>query len=104
MEILRSRREIEMIREAGLVVWEAQQLAASMMRPGVTTGEIDAAVERLILEHGASSVFKGTPGRIPFPASIAVSINEEVVHGIPGPRRIADGDVVSLIRLASAQA
>lgn len=97
MVILRSLREIEMIREAGLVAWEAQQLAASMMRPGVTAGEIDAAVERLLHEHGATAALKEIPRRIPFPASIAVSINDAVLQGIPGPRVLNHGDMVSVM-------
>ncbi len=96
MQILRSPREIEMMRRAGLVVWQAHQLIGSMIRPGVTTGEIDAAVEQFFAEHGAIPLFKGVPGRVPFPAVTCISINEEVVHGIPGPRKLKEGDIVSI--------
>lgn len=95
-EILRSAREIGLMRRAGLVVWEAHQLAGSMVRPGVTTGEIDRAIERFFAERNAVPLFKGVPGKIPFPAVTCMSINEEVVHGIPGPRRLAEGDILSL--------
>ncbi|MCX7425280.1 MAG: type I methionyl aminopeptidase [Planctomycetia bacterium] len=96
MEVLRSAREIGLMRKAGLLVWEAHQLAASMLRPGVATAEIDAAVERFFAENGAEPLFKGVPGRVPFPAVTCVSINEEVVHGIPSQRRLQPGDILSI--------
>ena len=96
MQILRSAREIGMMRKAGLLVWEAHRLAASMLAPGVTTGEIDAAVEEFFKRQDARPLFKGVPGRVPFPAVTCMSINEEVVHGIPGPRRLLAGDIVSI--------
>lgn len=95
-EILRSAREIGLMRRAGLLVWEAHQLAGSMVRPGATTGEIDAAIERFFAEHNAVPLFKGVPGKVPFPAVTCMSINEEVVHGIPGPRQLVEGDILSL--------
>jgi methionyl aminopeptidase len=85
-----------MMRKAGLLVWETHQLAASMLRPGVTTAAIDAAVDKYIREHHAIALFKGVPGKVPFPAATCISINEEVVHGIPGPRKLAEGDIVSI--------
>jgi len=96
VEILRSPREIAEMRKAGLLTWKALQLAGAMVRSGVTTGEIDAAVEALFQRYQAVPLFKGVPGRVPFPAVTCISINEEVVHGIPGPRRLAEGDVVSI--------
>ena len=84
------------MRKAGLVVWEAHQIAAAMVRPGITTGEIDAAVEKLFVERNAIPLFKGVPGKVPFPAVTCISVNEEVVHGIPGPRVLKSGDVVSI--------
>lgn len=96
MQILRSSREIAMMRKAGLMVWHAHQVAQSMLGPGVATGEIDAAVEKFFLEHGAVPLFKGVPGRVPFPAVTCMSVNEEVVHGIPGPRELKEGDIVSI--------
>ncbi|MFH1264618.1 MAG: type I methionyl aminopeptidase [Planctomycetota bacterium] len=94
--ILRSPREIAMMREAGLVVWHAHRLVESLLAPGVTTAEIDAAVEQFFAEQNAVPLFKGVPGKVPFPAVTCVSINEAVVHGIPGPRKLIEGDVVSI--------
>jgi methionyl aminopeptidase len=94
--ILRSSREIAMMRRAGLLVWHAHRVAASLLRPGVTTAEIDAAVEQFFREHKAMPLFKGVPGKVPFPAVTCISINEEVVHGIPGPRKLVEGDIVSI--------
>jgi methionyl aminopeptidase len=93
---LRSKREIALIRKAGLVVWEAHQIAREMVRPGATTAEIDAAVEAFFHRRGAIPLFKGVAGKVPFPAVTCISINDEVVHGIPGPRRLKEGDVVSI--------
>jgi methionyl aminopeptidase len=84
------------MRRAGLVVWGAHQKAASLVRPGVTTAEIDAAVEAFFLEHDAVPLFKGVPGKVPFPSACCISVNDEVVHGIPGPRVLLEGDVVSI--------
>jgi methionyl aminopeptidase len=84
------------MRRAGLVVWGAHQVARSMVKPGVTTGEIDAAVEKFFLDRGAVPLFKGVPGKVPFPAVCCISVNDEVVHGIPGPRALRPGDVVSI--------
>jgi methionyl aminopeptidase len=92
----KSPRELEMMRKAGLLVWEAHQLAAAAVRPGVTTAEIDTIVERFFQQHRAAPLFKGVPGRVPFPAVTCISINEEVVHGIPGPRRLKEGDIVKI--------
>lgn len=94
--ILRSPREIARMREAGLVVWHAHRLVQSLLAPGVTTAELDAAVERFFAEQSAVPLFKGVPGKVPFPAVTCVSINEEVVHGIPGPRKLIEGDIVSI--------
>jgi len=93
---LKSRREIALMRKAGRVVAEAHHLAAGMMRPGVTTGEIDVAIERLFAERDAVPLFKGFPGEVPFPAVTCISVNEEVVHGIPGDRELREGDLVSV--------
>ena len=96
VEILRSRREIGLMRKAGLVVYEAHQLAAGMLRPGATTGEVDAAVEQFFEKRGVDPLFKGVPGRVPYPAVTCMSINEQVVHGIPNDRRLVEGDIVSI--------
>jgi methionyl aminopeptidase len=93
---LRSPREIALMRRSGLLVWQAHQVARELVRPGATTAEIDLAIERFFAEHNAVPLFKGVPGTVPFPAVTCISVNEEVVHGIPGPRRLVEGDVVSL--------
>lgn len=84
------------MRQAGLIVWQAHQIAASLIKPGVTTGQIDAAIEAYFAQHHALPLFKGVPGKVPFPAVTCISVNEEVVHGIPGPRRLIEGDIVSV--------
>lgn len=84
------------MRVAGLHVWHALQIAGSMMRPGVTTAEIDQRVERFFLDRGAIPLFKGVPGKVPYPAVTCISVNEEVVHGIPGKRVLTEGDIVSV--------
>ncbi|OHB71059.1 MAG: type I methionyl aminopeptidase [Planctomycetes bacterium RBG_13_63_9] len=96
MEILRSPREIKQMRKAGLLVWQAHQLVAPMLRPGVTTAEIDALVEEFFARHNAVPLFKGVPGHVPFPAVTCISVNEEVVHGIPSDRKLLEGDIVSI--------
>ena len=96
MHILRSPREIAQMRKAGLLVWQAHQVAAALVRPGITTGEIDAAVEKFFVEQGAIPLFKGVPGKVPFPAVTCISVNDEVVHGIPGKRVLREGDVISI--------
>ncbi|MFI4877039.1 MAG: type I methionyl aminopeptidase [Blastopirellula sp. JB062] len=93
---LKSAREIALMRKAGLVVWEAHQAAAALVRPGATTSEIDAAIESVFQKHEAIPLFKGVPGVTPFPAATCASVNEEVVHGIPGPRKLVEGDILSL--------
>jgi methionyl aminopeptidase len=99
----KSPREIERMRRAGRVVAEVLALVELELRPGITTAELDAIAERHIRASGAIPSFKGylgngRYGRGPgaFPASICVSIDDEVVHGIPGPRVIREGQVVSV--------
>jgi methionyl aminopeptidase len=94
---LKSPREIGLMRESGKVVAEALRMCREMAKPGVTTREIDTAVEALFKRHNAVSLFKGYPGsRVPFPAVTCLSLNEEVVHGIPGNRVIRDGDLLKI--------
>jgi methionyl aminopeptidase len=93
---LKSMREIGLMREAGKIVAEALRVCRAMMKPGVRTLEINQAVERLYAERGALPLFKGYPGRVPFPAVTCISLNEQVVHGIPGSRTIRDGDLVKI--------
>ena len=90
---LKSPREIECMRRAGRLTAQARALAGSMVRPGVTTPEIDTAVRKFIESHGAKPSFLGYSG---FPGSACISINEEVIHGRPGPRKLKEGDIVSV--------
>ena len=90
---IKSAREIEAMRRAGRITAQARALAASMIRPGVTTREIDTAVRRFIESKGAKPSFLGYGG---FPGSACISVNEEVIHGIPGNRVLKDGDIVSI--------
>lgn len=92
---LRSPREINKMRKAGLVVWEAHQAAARVLRPGITTTEINAVYRETFARHGATSLFLGY-GDPPFPAETCISVNEQIVHGIPGDQTLFDGDIVSL--------
>lgn len=93
MIILKSEREIVYMRDAGKIVAEALQEVKAAIRPDVTTLELDEIAERYIRRCGAVPTFKGYHG---FPGSICASVNEEVVHGIPGNRRLKDGDTISI--------
>jgi methionyl aminopeptidase len=93
---LKSPREIGLMREAGKLVARSLRLCRDMIKPGLRTIEIDQAVESLFKQHNALPLFKGYPGRVPFPAVTCISINEQVVHGIPGQRVIRDGDLVKI--------
>lgn len=93
---LKSRREIRLMQEAGALVAEAHQLVRGMIDVGVRTDEIDQAVETLFAEHNATPLFKGFPGDVPFPAVTCISVNEQIVHGIPGNYRLQEGDIVSV--------
>jgi len=96
MQYLKTEEQIALMRRAGLLLWQAHQVAAGMVRPGVATAAIDSAVEAFLIAKSAVPLFKGVLGKMPFPASTCISINEEVVHGIPGARRLCDGDIVSI--------
>jgi methionyl aminopeptidase len=89
------------MRKAGLVVWHALKAIEPLIRPGVTTAEIDAVIAKIFTEQNAEPLFlyfpNSTPGWPSFPAVTCISINEEVVHGIPSPRRkLKEGDIVSI--------
>jgi methionyl aminopeptidase len=88
----RTRQEIDLMRRAGRVVADVLALMEEELRPGITTAQLDTIAEDYIRKAGARPSFKGYKG---FPASICVSIDDEVVHGIPGGRVIEDGQVVS---------
>ncbi len=93
---LKSPRELVQMRKAGIVNWGAHQLVGSLVAVGATTRSVDLAVERYFAERNAIPLFKGVPGKIPFPSVCCMSVNEEVVHGIPSDRVLKDGDIVSI--------
>jgi methionyl aminopeptidase len=93
MIVLKSSWELARMREAGRIVAQVLAYLAERIRPGMATRELDLLTEAFISRQGGIPSFKGYRG---FPASICVSVNEEVVHGIPGPRILKQGDIVSL--------
>ncbi len=93
MIIIKSAREIEQLKRSNAIVAEVFGKLKEMIAPGVTTRELDQAAEDYIRSKGARPAFKGYRG---FPASLCTSINEEVVHGIPGQRRLKEGDIIGL--------
>jgi methionyl aminopeptidase len=95
----KSRAEIAQMRQAGRIVAEVLELVERELKPGVTTGHLDRLAEAHIRQAGAVPSFKGYPGinpRRPFPASLCISIDDEIVHGIPGERVIREGQIVSI--------
>ena len=90
---IRSLREIEQLRKANAIVAEVFQRLKGEITPGITTRELDQIAEDYIRSRGAVPAFKGYRG---FPATLCISINEEVVHGIPGQRRLKEGEIVSI--------
>jgi len=93
MITLKSSHEIDLMRRAGKITAAARALAGEMVRPGVTTQEIDSAVEHFIRKQGAIPSFLNYHG---FPASACISVNDEIIHGIPGKRVLQEGDIVSV--------
>lgn len=93
MIVLKSDREIAIMRDAGRIAAEAQELISQAICPGVTTRELDSIAKRYIEKCGAKPSFLGYCG---YPATINASINDEVVHGIPGDRELREGDIVSI--------
>jgi len=98
MIMLKSRDEIEVMRAANRIVAAILERLAELVRPGVTTGELDRVAEELIREHGAQPAFKGyRVGDNTFPRCVCISINDEIVHGIPSEtRELREGDIVGL--------
>ncbi len=90
---LRSTEEVEKIRESSRVVAETIQLVKALARPGITTRELDRKAEEFIRDNGGEPSFMGYHG---YPASTCISVNEEVVHGIPGSRELCEGDLVGI--------
>ena len=89
----KSAEQVQKMRTAGLVVGETLELLRSAAVPGMTTSDLDAIAEQHILGSGAVPSFKGYQG---FPATICTSVNDEIVHGIPGPKVLREGDIVSI--------
>jgi methionyl aminopeptidase len=94
MITLKSGRELALMREAGRIVAEVLARVQETVRPGLTTADLEAVAQEVIVDkHGAIPSFKGYRG---FPGLVCASINEEIVHGIPGPRQLHEGDIVSV--------
>lgn len=91
--IIKTLEEIELLRKSSLLVGKTLAEVAKILKPGVSTAEIDKLAETFILDHGAKPGFKGYGG---FPATLCISVGDEVVHGIPGKRELRDGDLVSV--------
>lgn len=94
--VIKSQRELRLMREAGRINALALSAAVACVQPGVTTAEVDAAAAAVLRDFGASSAFQGYPGPYPFPAVTTICVNEELVHGIPGKRKLHEGDIVSI--------
>lgn len=93
---IKTPQEIAVMREAGRINALALAAARAAIRPGATTADVNAAAEEVLRKHGCYSPFLNYPGPYPYPASTNVSVNEELVHGIPGKRKIKEGDIVSV--------
>jgi methionyl aminopeptidase len=98
MITLKTPREIQTMREANLIIAEILAFLGEVIRPGITTGELNAIAEKMIKQAGAKAAFKGYRMRNqrPYPAAICSSVNEEIVHGIPGKRVLVEGDIVGI--------
>ncbi len=94
--VIKNGPEIETMREAGRINALVLETVREMVRPGISTQELDAVAEDIIRQSGGTPAFKNYPGPYPYPATLTISINEELVHGIPGKRKLVDGDIVSV--------
>jgi len=94
--VIKNPPEIDVMREAGRINAMVLQEVRKMIQPGIATDELDAAAEQLIRDNGGKPAFKNYPGPYPYPATLTISINEELVHGIPGKRILVEGDIVSI--------
>jgi len=93
---LKNKHELELMRHAGRIVGECHMLLRDAVRPGVTTGQLNRLVHDHITEQGGVPSFLGYPGSTSYPAATCISVNEQIVHGIPGPRVLREGDIVSI--------
>ena len=98
MIYLKTDDEVELLRQANLLIGRTLAELAKLIRPGVTTKQLDKVAEEFIRDHGAEPTFKGfpNPNGDAFPASICTSVNEQVVHGIPNDEPLKEGDIVSI--------
>lgn len=98
MIFLKTDDEIELLRQSNLLVGKTLAEVAKLIKPGVTTRELDKVAEEFIRDHGAIPTFKGFPNHLgdPFPATLCTSVNDQVVHGIPNDIPLKDGDIVSV--------
>ena len=101
MILIKSEREIDLMRQAGRILADILQNLHERIRPGVTTLELEEYASKTISDAGCIASFRGQPGMVrgarPFPAATCISINEEIIHGIPSARRVVkDGDIVSI--------
>lgn len=94
--VIKTKDEIAVMREAGRINAMALAAVREIIAPGISTAALDATAEEVILKHGAIPTFKGVPGAYPYPAATTISINAELVHGIPGKRMLREGDIVSV--------
>lgn len=97
--VIRSQKEIERLREAGRLVGRILRRLRAEITPGVTTARLAEITDEMIVEAGAAALFRGVQnayGKQPFPAAICASVNQELVHGIPGPRMLKEGDILSI--------
>jgi len=94
--VLKSAAEIEIMQQSGHINFLALEAVREKIRPGITTAALDAVAEEVIRDHGATPAFLNYPGPYPYPGTINASINEEMVHGIPGPRELQEGDIFSV--------
>jgi methionyl aminopeptidase len=93
---LKSERELALMREAGILVARALKICRDLAKPGVKTIDIDREVEAYYAKNNAVPLFKGYPGKVPFPAVTCLSVNEQVVHGLPSDRVLKDGDLLKV--------
>lgn len=93
MIVIKSSKEIELMQESGRIVALVHETIKKAIKPGVTTGELDKIAEKVITDNGAVPSFKGYHG---FPGSICASINDQVIHGIPGDIKLSEGDIISI--------
>jgi len=94
--VLKSARELALMREAGKINARALAAALEVVGPGVMTADVNRAAAEVLKKTGSVPAFVGVPGAYPYPAETTISINDELVHGIPGDRRLEEGDIVSI--------